>query len=256
MSLQVATEAGDALRELAPVHGAAPNPRVVEEHVRQHSLVLSAAVDLRDLIELDSCPPEILRSVPRRQRQFAAGRACASAALAALDPDFGPELARVRVGRGSGGAPLWPAGITGSITHTDGFASAAVARTRDAASVGIDTEPIIAAARANVVSTTIAWPCEQALARHAGCDRLEALTLVFSAKESIFKCLYPVVGRFFDFHDARVVEVDAASRTFTVRLVKTLAPDFAAGTILAGRFEIDGRLIHTGVTLPPPAARQ
>jgi enterobactin synthetase component D len=230
------------------------SPDVVPSCVRQHSVGLSGGDATADwpAAEIGAEPPELLRAVPRRRRQFRAGRLCAAAALRKLEPG----LRDVTVGRDAGGAPLWPAGMTGSITHTDDFVSAAVARTREVWSLGIDSEHVIGAARANVVSTTIAWPCEQAHARQAGCDRLEALTLIFSAKEAIFKCLYPLVRQFFDFHDARIVDVDAGARTFTARLVKTLTADFAAGTILHGSFEIGAGLVHTGITIPAPPARR
>jgi enterobactin synthetase component D len=149
--------------------------------------------------------------------------------------------------------PVWPAGVTGSITHTDTFVSAVVARTRDVLSLGIDTERIISAERARTVSPAVAWPCELAQARRAGWGRLEALTLVFSAKESIFKCLYPLIGRFFEFHDVRIVGVDAESRTFVAQVVKTLAADFPAGRELTGRFEFRAGSVHTCVTVPLPS---
>src|ERR687896_741970 len=64
--------------------------------------------------------PEALRAaVPKRQLHFRAGRFCAMEALRALAP-----LQRLDgVARGPAGAPEWPDGVTGSITHTDDFAS-------------------------------------------------------------------------------------------------------------------------------------
>ena len=73
---------------------------------------------------------------------------------------------------------------------------------------------------------------------------------MFSAKESIFKCLHPMVACYFDFHDVRIVGVDGQDRTFTACIVKTLSDDFRARTLLRGRFDVEAPWIHTGIALP------
>src|SRR5258708_8108427 len=63
----------------------------------------------------------VAKAVPKRRREFTAGRNCARRALAQLGyPDFA-LLA------GSHGQPLWPPGIAGSITHCDDYCAVAVA---------------------------------------------------------------------------------------------------------------------------------
>jgi enterobactin synthetase component D len=226
----------------------AANPDVVPSVARQFSVHLNASGEIDDAwltTESIPCPPELQDATMKRRRQFCAGRICALAALHALEP----EARAAAPSRGERGMPIWPAGVTGSITHTDEFVSAAVVRTRDVRGLGIDSERIMSDERARGVSPAVAWPYELAHVRRAGWSRLEALTLVFSAKESIFKCLYPLIGRFFEFHDVRIVAVDGESRTFTAHVVKTLSPDFPAGTVLTGRFEFRSGSVHTGVTV-------
>jgi enterobactin synthetase component D len=53
------------------------------------------------------------------------------------------------------------------------------------------------------------------------------LTLVFSAKESLFKALYPRVGRYFDFLDARWLTM--TEQTLTFELKSALTPELSAG---------------------------
>ena len=87
-----------------------------------------------------------------------------------------------------------------------------------------------------------------------GSDALDEgtrVTLLFSAKEAIFKCLYPVVGRRFYYEDARITSADLATGCFVAQLMTTLAPGFERGAILRGRFEIDDVRVHTGVWLEP-----
>jgi enterobactin synthetase component D len=230
-----------------PADTADRNPAVLPEFVQQCSCVLPAHdigqwLNPWDDMEL---PAALRAATVKRQLHFRAGRYCALRALEALE---GRRVSTVPP-RAAGGAPIWPAGITGSITHTDDYVWAAVARTSQVEALGIDTERIMSADRATQVSPAIAWPSELAHARAVGCDRLEALTLVFSAKEAIFKCLYGKVGRVFDYRDVRIVAAEANRRTFTARIVRTLSDDFPAQTILQGRFELDGERIHTGIVL-------
>jgi enterobactin synthetase component D len=189
-------------------------------------------------------PVSLRNAVAKRQMQFRAGRFCAATALRAL----APHLAAASVGRAASGAPIWPAGVAGSITHTDDFVSVAVAWTSEVPALGIDTERIVSNDRARNLSSTVAIAGELALAREAGCTEAQAFTLAFSAKEAVFKCLHASVGRRFGFHDARLVSVDA-NGTFRARLVTALAPHVPAGTILDGRFELEATRVHTGVMM-------
>ena len=78
----------------------------------------------------------IVNAVPRRHLEFATGRECARRAMAALGH------ARASMPRAQDRVPIWPDDLVGSITHTDLWAAAAVAR-RDQGfvAIGIDLEP-------------------------------------------------------------------------------------------------------------------
>ena len=228
----------------------AQNPRILPEETRQFSLELdeSERTSVYDVLGDCDLPPDLHDAAPSRRLQFLAGRFCAAQALRALGvADWQQQLRR-----DVNGGPAWPTGIAGSITHTDGFVSAAVARTTDVEAIGIDTEQTISEPHARSVASVIAWPIEVAAARACGLTRLEALTLVFSAKETIFKCLHPRVGQMFHFHDVRLVDVNSLERTFQARVVKPLSPAFPSGTLLEGRFDIHNQWIHTGMTLLAP----
>ena len=217
---------------------------VLPHFARQASVHLNGALPAE--MEQIVLPAALDVAIPKRRMQFRAGRYCAMKAMEAL----GPSHAGRSVARAANGAPLWPEGLVGSITHTDDFASAAAALTADAAALGIDTERIMTDPRARNVGRMIAWPSEVGHARTAGLSRLEGMTLVFSAKESIFKCLHGLVGCYFDFRDVRIVEVDGQERTFVARLVKTLSESFPAHTLLRGAFDVEGAWMHTGIALP------
>jgi 4'-phosphopantetheinyl transferase EntD len=120
---------------------------------------------------------------------------------------------------GRAGEPLWPPGLTGSITHCAGYRACAVARATEVAAVGIDAEPnrALPAGLAEAVATGAerAWVREHAVAVPTVCwDRL-----LFSAKEAAGKLWYPLAGRWPGFHDA-VIQL-ATTGTFTARLPAT-----------------------------------
>jgi enterobactin synthetase component D len=226
--------------------GDATTPLIVPPQARQYSVEFGASHPaLPAFANAIPCPPDLAAAPPPRIRQYRAGRLCARRALQEL---AGTTAGPVRV-RGPGGVPVWPSGIVGSITHTDDFASAAVARASDVAGLGIDAEPIMSDEIARGIAPGIAWACELLEGRRAGLTRLEALTVVFSAKEAVFKCLYPRVGRFFDSHDVRIIAVDSDSGTFVARVVKSLSGELPAGTTVAGHFAIACGRVHSGAVL-------
>lgn len=180
---------------------------------------------------------------PRRRQQFAAGRACARQALARLG--LPPEPLLQEVDR----SPRWPAGVRGSISHTEGRCAAAVARGRDLGGLGLDIErigrvtdrvlPRIATRREREWLARLAPVCE------------EAATLLFSAKESVYKCLGRPLARPLGWHDVEI-ELDLQAGAFGVQVLLT---DVARGGVparLEGRFALEAGYVATGLTLPLP----
>jgi 4'-phosphopantetheinyl transferase EntD len=183
------------------------------------------------------------QAVERRRREFATGRYCARRALAALGlPLSGPLL------RGPDGAPSWPDGVRGSITHCPGYRAAAVARTADARALGIDAElprPLSPAATAAL--TTAAE--REGLPPH---PRLPWETVLFSAKEAAYKAWTPMLGpdRTLVLRDAgvRLVPVTAHTGRIEVRHSRRELPR------LSGAYRLTSDLIVTTAHLPADAA--
>jgi enterobactin synthetase component D len=185
-------------------------------------------------------PLELEDAVARRRAEYLTGRWCARAAVRSLLPEFQGQIgSRSR-------APAWPPGIVGSITHTGAFACAAVAPARDAAGLGIDSETLGTA-------ETIAAIRELAGAPGEGRPHPEMAddlhyTLLFSAKESVFKCLFPVARRMFWYQDARVA-LCPANGTFRATLLVDLGPDLPRSRTFDGTYRVAGRVVHTAVVL-------
>lgn len=165
-------------------------------------------------------------------------------------------MANAPVGLGDRGEPLWPPGVVGSITHCEGRAWSAAARARDASALGFDVEPRIDRQRAARVRDEIVSPAELTAAGWPlDFDDETRLTVAFSAKEALYKCLYPLVSRTFDFLDVTVVQVGSAARSITLRLDTTLSGAWRSGVRLDGRFAVDGSRVATAFVLTPGAGR-
>jgi enterobactin synthetase component D len=183
-------------------------------------------------------------SPPNRAAEREAGRRCAALALA------GAGAADLRVGTHHDRSPAWPAGFVGSITHAAGFVSACAAPATELRGIGLDSEAVIAPVVRSEIEATVTRAGELSRTTVAGAlDDGHLFTLVFSAKESVYKCLYPIVLQIFDFCDVEMAAVDASARTFRARLLRRFE-GLPSGLELDGRFQFDGRLIHTAVELP------
>ena len=99
--------------------------------------------------------------------------------------------------------PRWPEGLVGSITHCAGFAAAAVARSTELRSLGIDAE-IVGALEPELWPRVLGDEEQEWLAGMPPEHRPQWATVIFSAKEAWYKCQNPVTGWWLEFHEARI----------------------------------------------------
>lgn len=145
----------------------------------------------------------------KRQQEHQAGRDCAHHVLRS----FGAcESVDVNADR----SPRWPNGFVGSISHSDQTAWAVVAEAKQLLSVGVDTETIVDQPKVDVHSS-IATEAEWDVASTLSFSRPATFALVFSAKESFYKCWYPVTESTFDFLDVEVIGVNDFELTIACR---------------------------------------
>jgi 4'-phosphopantetheinyl transferase EntD len=204
--------------------------------------------DLAPLYEFDEEAAVLSRMVASRRREFLTARRCAHEALTRLG------RAPVPIAQGADRAPVWPAGVTGSITHCAGYRAAAVSDAAKVRAVGIDAEPHRGLAPG--VGDLVLRPDErdQIAELQRELPALAWPTLAFSAKEAFYKAWYPSHLRWLGFHDVRL-RLDPEHRAFEVRVVA----DAEAGVTMSGRYVADDELVITAVTvladgLGPPGA--
>ena len=188
-------------------------------------------------------PEHLARAVPKRRAEYLAGRYLARTLLAPLG------FADFTLLRGEDRAPQWPPGIAGALSHNADTALCAVHPETGLGGVGLDVETLIPAARAEELQRAIVSEAESAQLRTHSQPFNHLLTLAFSAKESLFKALYPQVRCYFDFLDARLVTLDTQRKTFELELLKTLTPQCHAGRRFNGRYWQQGDDVTTFICL-------
>jgi 4'-phosphopantetheinyl transferase EntD len=176
----------------------------------------------RDLFpEEQSC---VTSAVPKRRAEFSTGRWCARQALQALS--ISPQAIPMGAFRG----PVWPTGISGSITHTGGICVAVVARSAACPGLGID-----------ILETAVALPivtAAEAILDAPGDDLAQSMqyavdsrVLRFSAKESVIKAVSEQMERWVDFTE---IGIRFDSSSFQALVAGYAAPVSGRWTLLDG----------------------
>lgn len=218
---------------------------MIEEILPVTAAWAECLVDPPDAVLFDEEAVLIRRAVSKRRREFTTGRMCARSALADLGFPPSPILQR------ESGAPRWPPGVVGSITHCAGYRAAAVARSRDLVTMGIDAEPdhCLSAGALDLV----ALPEEiddlreltRARPRGPAWDRL-----LFCAKETVYKAWFPLTGRWLGFEQATIL-IDPVAGTFLARILlpapTSNGPEVRA---FAGRWLARNGLIIAAIAVP------
>jgi 4'-phosphopantetheinyl transferase EntD len=184
----------------------------------------------------------IVNAVAKRRLEFGTVRWCARRALTELGMPPSPILPGVR------GAPRWPAGVVGSLTHCAGYRAAALAHAREIMAIGVDAEP----------HDPLPEGVGDAIARPEELTALTSLTaaapqvcwdrLLFSAKESVYKAWFPLTQRWLDFEEASI-SFDPAEGTFSAQLLVP-APPPALQDGLKGRWLARNGLLLTAIAVP------
>lgn len=158
----------------------------------------------------------IEHALEKRKKEFRAGRNGAHLAMRRLGLKAEPIM------RGQHREPLWPEGVIGSLSHTQNYCVAICSKLHAGiALLGVDVEQNLPLA--DDVDSYVHSEPERALL-----ESLEDLPkrIIFSAKESLFKCMYPLLGRYFGFRDVEL-SLDPLTRQFDyvpARAGKTRVP--------------------------------
>jgi 4'-phosphopantetheinyl transferase EntD len=121
------------------------------------------------------------------------------------------------------GAPIWPPGIVGSMSHDSRVAIAAVAMRREFGALGIDIEPA-----EDLPAGLLDWVATPRERGEIGEDPCQG-RLLFAAKEAVYKAVYPLDQTFLEHHD---IEVSFPLRRAMVRYGRTVDLRFSVSSHL------------------------
>ena len=177
----------------------------------------------------------------KRRDEFALGRICAREVLSRFGLESEPILRNPETRE-----PCWPDSVWGSITHSAGFAAVAVGLKKDIKGVGIDLESFSRSVDFKIrrhvcVDSELEW-LESLPTKQAN----RALRIIFSAKESIFKCIYPGTKTYLTFKDA-AVSVNETEKNFSFIIFKSFPGIIQQGFPHYGRYSEMNKMLLTSV---------
>jgi len=147
-------------------------------------------------VDISECP-YLAGMGSKRKTEFLSGRLCAAQSLEAMGvraPFPLPVCDRL---------PVWPVGVVGSISHCNSMALAITAHTSDYQALGVDAELLLDIRGSSEIRNQIGCDHEWSrLEKYTTCQR-HAVTRLFSAKEALYKALFPSIGHFKDFDAAK-----------------------------------------------------
>jgi len=194
----------------------------------QSILLKLSECSIEDFLYLPEIEFSSFLGIGKRQKEFLAGRACAHEALKRCNVG---QAATQFLSISDDRLPIWPTGVVGCISHSDYLALASVS-CGSAVALGVDLEPLISNERAKDLREHILSKHELSLVK--GKSLGEAVTLIFSVKECIYKALYPICRTFLDFFDVRVVKID--DQAIYVKIEKNLGLNYPDCEVLKVRY--------------------
>ena len=181
-------------------------------------------------------------ALPKRRWEFTAGRLCARRALIQLGIENFPLLV------GNNREPVWPTGIVGSISHTEGYCAVAISRKCLIETLGLDVELTRNLSRdcwrQICTRSELAWINSLPTDR-----RQENVALLFSAKECLYKCQHQISRTWLDFHDVAIT-INPDTGEFNATLLVNAGSSFKRGTCFRGKYLFCRCYVFTGMSMP------
>ncbi|SMD19487.1 4'-phosphopantetheinyl transferase family protein [Kibdelosporangium aridum] len=185
----------------------------------------------------------VAKAVDKRKREYATVRHCARQAFAELGVPPVPLLT------GERGAPQWPSGIVGSMTHCAGYRAAVVARSSDIHTLGIDAEPH-APLPEGVLGVISRDEENGRLAKLTAADNtVHWDRMLFCAKETVYKAWFPLTRKWLGFEEASITLADDG--TFKAKLMVP-GPVIAGERVdvFNGKWIVGDGLVITAIAIP------
>lgn len=184
----------------------------------------------------------VKRAQTKRRQEFATGRLCARRALSRLGIRDFPLLV------GIDGEPVWPKDVAGSISHAEGYCGVVVARKDKIESLGFDVE----------ATGRLSSDCWRLICTYRELSWIDSLsfdnaqknaTVIFSAKECLYKCQHAISKQWLDFKDV-MITVNHDAGEFEATFLIDVGTFFKKGTSVRGKYFFCRGYVFTGISIP------
>ena len=183
----------------------------------------------------------VSRAVQRRRRQFTAGRTLARRAMTQAGWPNQTLLADAQR------CPIWPAGLSGSISHTDSWCVAAVAPISVVTSLGIDIEEV-ARVQPNLWKMLFTENEQNVLKELPEKPQQIWSTCLFSIKEAFYKYQFPLTRKMVGFQEVEVEQSSQPDKAL-IHILKTIDEPFVKGICVPAQyfFDVEKALVWAAV---------
>ncbi len=149
----------------------------------------------------------------KRRDEFITARRCAQMAMQKA------KLPGLPVLRSPNRSPQWPFSIVGSISHGAGYAAAILCKQGSGlVGIGIDMENLNREIKSNICRQVLTeFEIQKWLKGREEVNR--DIKIIFSLKEAIYKCFFPISEIYLGFKDAEIDEITDIG--FKARLLKS-----------------------------------
>lgn len=214
---------------------------------RPDTVLIKAAFDLSRFDErlFVACdipsPTHLTKAVRKRRAEYLASRVVVRNALSRLG------IEAVILSNDANRAPVWPASVSGSLSHSHQTIAVLLSRAENRLLLGVDCEHVMRTDTAEKMQSVIVSPAEKQTLLESGLPFATALTLAFSVKESLYKALYPLLRQAMDFRDAEITALHPATGQVQLRLTESFACDFPTGRVFSGHVELQAEQVLTWI---------
>lgn len=184
-------------------------------------------------------PEELKKAVNKRRAEYLAGRILAKKLL------FQFGIRSKTIVSNHHRCPIWPKNIVGSISHCSSVAICVMAKSSEYSGLGVDIETVFSQTTISQIKGLVFDSNEWNRLRSSGIPIELASTIGFSAKESLFKALYPRVGYYFDFSAAIISQYDIENGELELELTFSLNSFLLKGMRFKVHFIIINNLIFS-----------
>lgn len=143
-------------------------------------------------------------------------------------------------------SPRWPTALTASLSHTGGMVFLLADPQKRLA--GNDTEQWMCRHTASQISGILMDEEEEKLLASVQLSPEQAVTLLFSLKESLYKALWPQVRQYIDFLQVRLLAIDEMHSTACLQLKQTLSQGYTQGRCFTVSYAITRQRVFSWIS--------